>query len=125
VYRLNYIGYEERIRGHFYTAIEGRNINLASVELRFPLIPVRFFSIRTPPIPELYTRNLKIGLSAGLFADAGIIWTHPYEYAMKNVLSGFGAGLHIHLPYIEIFRIDYAFNLAWRGQFIVEVGVAF
>ncbi len=125
VYRLNYIGYGERIRGHFYTAKEGLNINLGSVEFRFPLIPIRYFSLSAPPVPDVYLKNLKIGLSAGIFADAGIIWTEPYEYNMNNVLSGFGGGLHIHLPYVEIFRIDYAFNMNLEGQFIVEVGIAF
>ena len=125
VYRLNYIGFGERIRGHFYTVKEGRNINLGSIELRFPLIPVRYFSLKAPPVPDVYLRNLKIGLSAGLFADAGIIWSEPSEYNIQNVMSGFGAGIHIHLPYIEIFRIDYAFDMNLRGQIIVEVGVAF
>ena len=61
----------------------------------------------------------------GIFADAGIIWSEPYEYAMANVKSGFGFGLHIRLPYIEVFRMDYAFDPNWRGQLIIEVGVAF
>lgn len=125
VYRLNYFGFEERVRGHFYTQIEGRNINIGSAEIRFPIIPVKYFSLKMPPIPDIYLHNLKIGLSAGIFADAGIIWDTPGQYRMENVLSGFGAGLHFHLPYVEIFRIDYAFNTRWNGQIIVEVGVAY
>jgi outer membrane protein assembly factor BamA len=125
VYRLNYLGYNERIRGRFYESWEGRNINLASIELRIPVIPIRYFSMDLPVIPPAYTRNLKVGLNAGIFADAGIIWSEPSEYAMANVISGFGFGLHFRLPYIEVFRIDYAFDPDWRGQIIVEVGVAF
>ena len=125
VFRLNYLGFEERVRGHFFTQMEGRNINLGSVEIRFPLIPVKYFSLRLPPVPDNYLHNLKIGLSAGLFADAGIIWNDPGDYNMQNVLTGFGAGLHFHMPYIEIFRIDYAFNTHFQGQIIVEVGVSF
>jgi len=125
VYRLNYLGFGERIRGRFYEFWEGRNINLASIEFRIPVIPVRYFSMNLPFIPEAYTRNLKLGLNFGIFADAGIIWTDPHEYAMSNVKSGFGAGLHLRLPYIEVFRIDYAFDPNWRGQVIVEVGVSF
>jgi len=125
VYRINYIGFEERIRGHFYTEKSGRHINLGSIEFRFPLIPIRYLSVEVPPIPALYTKNLKYGLSAGIFADAGIIWVDPEQYSIMNVMSGFGFGLHIHLPYIEIFRIDYAFDMNLRGQIIVEVGIAF
>lgn len=125
LYRMNYLGYNERIRGRFYESWEGRNINLASIELRFPIIPIRYFSMDLPVVPAAYTRNLKLGLNAGIFADAGIIWSEPYEYAMANVKSGFGFGLHIRLPYIEVFRMDYAFDPNWRGQLIIEVGVAF
>ena len=125
VYRLNYLGFNERIRGHFFTVVEGRNLHVGSLEFRFPIIPVRYFSLSAPPVPDLYLRNLKIGLSAGVFADAGIIWNDPQQYNINNVLSGFGAGIHIHLPYVEVFRIDYAFDMNLKGQLIVEVGVAF
>ncbi len=125
VYRLNYLGFGERIRGRFYEFWEGRNINLASAELRIPVIPIHYFSFDLPMIPSEYTRNLKIGMNIGIFADAGLIWTDPWEYSMANVLSGFGFGVHVRLPYIEVFRIDYAFDPNWRGQLIVEVGVAF
>ncbi len=125
VYRLNYLGFGERIRGRFYEFWEGRNINLITAEFRIPVIPVRYFSTDLPFIPQAYTRNLKIGMNIGIFADAGIIWTNPHEYSMANVKSGFGAGIHIRLPYIEVFRIDYAFDPNWRGQFIVEVGLSF
>jgi outer membrane protein assembly factor BamA len=125
VYRYNYIGFNERIRGHFYTAKEGLNINIGSLELRFPIVPIRYFSLSVPPVPDSYLRNLKIGLSAGIFADTGIIWRQPTEYSIGNFDTGFGAGIHIHLPYVEVFRIDYAFNLELKGQLIAEVGVAF
>lgn len=125
VYRLNYIGYEERIRGHFYTAREGKHINLGSFETRFPLIPIRYFSLNMPPIPSQYLKNLPIGLSAGIFIDSGIIWNMANEYSLENFRTGFGFGLHFHLPYVQVFRCDLAFNQDFRSQFIFEVGVAF
>ena len=125
VYRLNYIGFDERIRGHFYTEKEGRNVNTGSVEIRFPIFPVVYYSYDLPPIPPVYLRNLKIGLSGCLFVDSGIIWNQPRQYSLSNFDTGFGLGLQLHLPYVEVVRFDYAFNLDFRGQFIFEVGVAF
>jgi outer membrane protein assembly factor BamA len=125
VYRLNYLGYSERVRGHFYTAIEGKHLQIGSLETRFNIIPVQYFSTNFPMIPEQYQRNLKIGLSGALFIDTGIVWNEPDQYRSDNFLTGFGFGLHFHLPYVEIFRIDYGLNSRWHGQVIFEVGVVF
>ena len=125
VYRLNYIGYEERIRGHFYDAREGKHVHIASLALRFPIIPIRYFSFSLPGIPDPYLKNMKIGLNGGFFIDSGIIWRRAEEYQWNNFNTGFGFGLHLRLPYIEVFRFDYAFNRHWNGQFIAEIGIAF
>ncbi len=125
VYRMNYIGYSERIRGHFYESAEGRHVQILSAETRFNIIPVQYFSLNVPPLPEQYLHNLKFGVSASLFVDSGIIWSNPLEHHINNYKTGFGFGILFHLPYVEIFRIDYGFNRDWRGQLILEVGVVF
>jgi outer membrane protein assembly factor BamA len=125
VYRLNYIGFDERVRGHFYDVLEGRHINMGSLEVRFPIIPIRYFSLNLPPIPAQYLRNLQLGLSGGFFIDSGIIWNKGHEYAWDQFKTGYGFGLHLHLPYVQVLRFDYAFNRDFTGQFIFEVGVAF
>jgi outer membrane protein assembly factor BamA len=125
VYRLNYIGFDERIRGHFYESGEGRHIQIGSVETRFNIIPVHYFSMSLPAIPPQYLRNLKIGLSGAFFIDTGIVWDVPFQYRYDNFKTGFGFGLHVHLPYVEIFRFDYGMDRDFRGQLILEVGVVF
>jgi hypothetical protein len=57
--------------------------------------------------------------------DSGIIWNGAAQYGISNFETGFGIGLHLHLPYVEVFRFDYAFNREFRGQLILETGIAF
>lgn len=44
---------------------------------------------------------------------------------MNGHFTGYGLGLHIHLPYINIFRIDHAWDENGRGEWILEAGVVF
>jgi outer membrane protein assembly factor BamA len=125
IYRLNYIGYSERIRGHFYDVWEGKHVQIGSIETRFNIIPIRYFSLDLPTVPAQYSHNLQIGLSAALFVDTGIVWVTPEQYTIDNFKTGFGFGFHIHLPYIEIFRVDIGFDKNFDSQVIVEVGVVF
>jgi outer membrane protein assembly factor BamA len=125
IYRANYIGFSERIRGHFYEVYEGRHIHMGSAEIRFPIIPVKYFTMDFPGLPDLYQSNLKVGLSGEFFIDSGIIWQKSADYRMHNYITGFGCGLFLHLPYVEIFRIDYGLNLDFQGEWIFEVGVYF
>ena len=134
VYRQSYIGFSERIRGHFYdTAKQGRHIHIISLELRFPIIPVKYYSYKFPFIPSEYLKNLKLGLSGGIFLDNGIIWKKSTDYdtnynqvySINNYITGFGIGLHIHMPYIEIFRLDYGMDLNFNHEFIAEMGLSF
>jgi len=125
IYRMNYIGFNERIRGHFFDTYEGKHIQAGNLEIRIPLIPVKYFSYNLPLIPEQYLSNLKFGLYLELFTDTGITWSRSEEYCIKNYHTGFGWGLHFRIPYVEVLRIDHAFNKNFEGQFIVEVGTAF
>jgi outer membrane protein assembly factor BamA len=125
IYRDNYIGFSERIRGHFYQVYEGRHIHIGSAEVRFPIIPVKYFTFNFPGVPDLYQSNLKFGLSGEFFIDSGIIWEDAAQYTINNYITGFGCGLFIHLPYVEIFRIDYGLDRDFQGEWIFEVGIYF
>ncbi len=134
MYDRVYLGYGERLRGYFdqilpnpalFADYKSYSISLTSLEIRIPLLPVRYFSIKNGPIiPSLY-RNLKFGLSAGLFVDSGIVWRTASEIRWNNFLTGYGVGLHIILPYINVLRIEYALNKLGHGQFIIDAGISF
>jgi len=125
IYRLNFIGFSERIRGYFFDVWEGKHVQMGSIETRFNIIPISYFSLDLPAIPAQYLQNLQIGLSAALFVDTGIVWVTPDQYTIDNFKTGFGFGIHIHLPYVEIFRFDIGFDGNLNSQVIVEVGVVF
>ena len=61
----------------------------------------------------------------GIFIDSGIVWQDKSEFILRNFFTGFGGGLHLHLPYINILRLEYAVNDKGENQFIIDAGVAF
>ena len=125
LYDRVYFGYEERIRGRFYDTVEGENLLFGGAELRFPLLRIRYISL--PSVPELedYSSHLKFGISAGIFYDTGVVWWQEQKLSIDDFRSGFGAGIHFHLPYIDVFRVECALNKEWQTQAIAEVEVAF
>ncbi len=149
-YERVFLGYSNRVRGHFNRnendkirpplaealgnktnlfKDEGENLIFASAELRFPILPVRYVNINgSSPLGE-YLQNLKFGLSAGIFFDYGRVWfQEPPQDRPRRVLPpqrGYGFGLHIHLPYINLLRLELAFDEEGRSERIVDIGVAF
>ena len=134
IYDRVFLGYQERIRGHYedvypapelYRTFDSPHILLNSLEVRFPIIPIHYFSWDNAPLFSNLYQNLKFGLSGGVFIEGGIAWQTRQQFALTNFNSGYGAGLHFHLPYANILRLDYAWNEKGEGQFIVDVGVVF
>lgn len=125
-YDRTFLGYEDRIRGRYYEIFEGENFAFGGVELRFPLLKIRYLDVE-PIIAQMreYSSNLKFGISAGIFFDNGIVWYQRQKPSLQQVKSGFGAGLHFHLPYVEIFRVECGFNKQLKAQAIADIEVAF
>ncbi len=121
-----YLGYEERIRGCYYDVFEGENFVFGGAELRFPLMKIRYIDL-DPLIEDMrqYSSNLKFGISAGIFFDSGSVWYQDETLSIHQVKSGFGAGIHFHLPYIEVFRLECGFNKQLEAQAIADIEVAF
>ena len=120
-----FLGYSERIRGRYYEVYEGENFAFGGMELRFPIMKVRYIDIETLPDVEQYSSNLKFGMSAGIFLNSGAVWFQKETLRTNHFRSGFGAGIHFHLPYVEVFRLECGLNWQWRPEAIAEVEVAF
>jgi len=119
VYDRLFLGYEERIRGHWTDTDEGENRWIAAAALRLPLIPIRYFDIGEAP--ELM--NWKFGVSAGVFVDAGTTWLHGEKPGEGGILLGYGCGLHFHLPIVDVLRFEAAFDERGRREWICDIGV--
>ena len=119
LYDRLYIGYNERVRGHFFEAFEGENRALASAAFRIPLLPLRYVDLGD----QSQMMNLKFGLSLGFFIDTGTVWFQSEDIKGLKFQTGYGLGLHIHLPYINVLRFEMAFNERGKKQFILDMGV--
>ncbi|NOY76454.1 MAG: hypothetical protein GXO76_01160 [Calditrichaeota bacterium] len=122
VYEHIFLGYDQRIRGHFFESYEGENRVLASAALRFALVPKRYYNLsrKTASLKEL-----EFAVYGTLFSDTGLVFNQRREVGIRHFQSGFGVGLNVLLPYSNSLRFEYAWNESLRGQFIFDGGVAF
>ncbi|MBN1480970.1 hypothetical protein EH223_00685 [candidate division KSB1 bacterium] len=126
VFSHYYLGYSERIRGQFYDVMEGDSRLIFMMELRFPLLPIQYLDVDYgAAMFGQYSHDLPFGISGGVFYDVGAAWFKNEQNIPSNFLSGWGCGLHLHLPYIDVLRIEYGLNSNWQGQLIVDTQVAF
>ena len=126
IYDHKYLGYGERIRGYFYDRVEGENRLLGGAAVRFPIRKITYHTFfQDTPFRDYY-RNLKFGISGEFFIESGLVWYQSEEIKSEEILVGYGAGIHFHLPYIYLLRMEYGFNKDGHGQWILfDVGVPF
>ena len=126
IFARTFLGYEERIRGHFTKRLEGENRAIASAEIRFPIIPVHYINLEDPDeYLGHYSKDLPLGLNGSVFYDTGSVWMQNEQPSDSKILSGFGIGLHARVPYAEVIRFEYAFDSQWRSEWIIDLEVSF
>jgi outer membrane protein assembly factor BamA len=121
-YNRVYLGYGDRIRGHFNEVYEGESITAVSTELHLTVLPVRYFTVGVLP-PQFGV--WKFGIVAAAFADGGTVWFRNEPFAMNRFVKGYGIGLDFLLPYSAVLQTECAWNEARRGEFILDVGTTF
>ncbi len=125
VYQYLYLGYEERIRGHFQDIFEGENRTLGSFEIRVPLIKEWYFQVPMESWYAAYFQNMKFGLYLTVFHDAGAVWHQHEKLTRRDLQSGSGIGLNLILPYSNILRLEFAVDERGKTEEIVDVNIAF
>ena len=119
VYDQVYLGYNERIRGHFFESFEGENRGQMNLAFRFPILPIRYFDAGK----ESYMQNWPLGLSAGIFCDTGLVWDQREKLDSSMLITGYGVGLHFHLPFVQVLRLELAFNERGGSETILDMMV--
>ena len=124
-YDYSFIGYGDRVRGYYYDKSEGTSSYLSSVELNYPVIKELNVNLNFIPLLPKSLFSYRIAIYAELFADAGLTKINSKSASIKNVDSGYGAGLtFLILPY-SVFRIEYAINNIRKQQWILGIGASF
>lgn len=117
LYDLVYLGYSERVRGHFDKTIEGENRALFSSSYRFPLLPINYYNLGS----NAALRNLKFGISGSIFLDSGYIWDQSDDFDSSRINTGFGVGLLFHVPIVNICRLELGFDEKGRKEYIADL----
>ena len=51
-----------------------------------------------------------LGLAGAFFADAGLAWSRKEDFEAGRVHTGFGLGLRVLLPVVDMSRLDLGFE---------------
>lgn len=125
IYDQVHFGFLTRIRGHFSDRSAGENLFLGSAEFRFPIRKISYHDYGPFQSMGSYGSNFRFGVSGGLFVDTGALWSQNQDLSKEHFISGWGAGLHVFMPYNNLIRLEYAFNEDWDGQFIIDALITF
>lgn len=124
-YDFSFLGYDERVRGHFADVIEGNHYYLGSLELYSALLKDTQFSLDFIPILPKELLSYRIAIYAELFGDAGAAKIRNVPLKINDFQSGYGIGLtFLFLPY-NSFRVEFALDEYRNSEWIFDLGVSF
>lgn len=124
IYQHMFIGYEKRVRSYFYSKKEGKNLMINSIEYRFPITDILYYSLNNPLLGDA-GNNIKYGLSGTLFIDHGNFWERTADISAQNSMLGFGFGINLLVPYYEAIRFESSWNKDGEYEGILAVGISF
>ena len=124
-YDFSYLGFEERIRGHFNNEREGNNYYLGSVELFHPIIKDINITLDFIPLLPKELLTYRLALYAQLFADTGTTQLRGSPIRIKDFDSGYGMGLSLLLLPYNIIRFEIAADENQNLEYILNLGVSF
>jgi outer membrane protein assembly factor BamA len=107
IYRDFHLGGANTIRGWDLDAARGKNEHITTTEYRYTLVEPRDFTV--------FGASFYAGLQAAAFTDVGIAWDDAEELAVSNLVDGYGFGLRVLLPFVDIVRLDFAFGQPDEG----------
>ena len=86
----------------------GKNQWINTLEYRVTLMESKVLS--------LLDLTADIGFQGALFGDLGIAWDESEEFRKDNFIGGFGLGFRFLIPFVNMFRSDFALGKSGGGQ---------
>lgn len=124
-YDFSYLGFGERIRGHFYKAREGHNSYVANTEIYYPLIKEWIINLDFVPLLPKELLKYRVAFYTQAFADAGATRFHGEKLSFNNFDLGYGAGITLLILPHNTFRLEAAFDDKGNLEWIFDLGVSF
>ncbi|MBZ0200137.1 MAG: BamA/TamA family outer membrane protein [Ignavibacteriaceae bacterium] len=124
-YDYSFIGYSERIRGHYQDEREGNIYYITSAELNYPIIRDVNINFDFVPIIPHELLRYRVALYVQAFGDAGATRLSGQKINIKNFSSGYGAGLTLLILPYNIARLEVAFDEYNNMQWIFDLGISF
>ena len=124
-YNYSYLGYSERLRGHFNEEREGNDSYLGSIEFNYPVIKDINVNLHFIPVIPKSLLSYRFAFYMELFMDTGTTMLNGQHFSMNDLSTGYGTGLiFLVLPYNSL-RIEYALNEYGHSEWILGIGVSF
>ncbi len=116
-YYQYFMGGSNSIRGYRLEELGmdlyGKNQFLFNIEYRWNFIPMRDLKI--------IKWTISTGLQLACFLDTGLAWSRSTDFNIQRTRTGFGAGLRLLLPGVEMLRFD--MGVSQYGDFVFNFGV--
>jgi len=94
------VGGANSVRGWELGSRVGKHQAIGTVEYVYSVVPMRSFTV--------FGRNLYGGIQAAAFSDVGLAWTD--EFSASDAIDGYGVGLRLLFPFVDVLRLDLAFG---------------
>jgi outer membrane protein assembly factor BamA len=124
-YDFSFLGYHERIRGHFNDIQEGNYYYLGSAEFYYPLLKDINITLDFIPVLPKSLLTYRIALYSEIFGDAGVAKLRHQKLNINDFQSGYGLGLTLLILPYNLVRFEFALNEYRQGEFIFDLGLSF
>jgi outer membrane protein assembly factor BamA len=124
-YDFSFLGYQERIRGHFNDVREGNYYYIGSAEFYYPLIKDINVNLDFVPLLPKSLLSYRIALYSQLFGDAGAAKLRHQKLNINDFQSGYGLGLTLLILPYNVARFEFALDELGQHEFIFDLGLSF
>jgi len=109
------LGGTNSVRGWELDSRRGKNQFVNTAEYRVTLVE--------PKVLSPFGLSVDVGLQAAFFGDFAVAWNESNEFKKKNAIGGYGVGLRLLVPFVNMFRFDFAKGESGKS-FSVHIGAA-